>query len=200
MNIIYNYSIYNGNIIEIILKKYIKNKNYNENITLLELYNITQKSLNIVVANITTLEEELINYKTKPNLEVYKAIEMGLTIPFYIKPFRYNNHVYISGIFMNNFPICYCDMNETIGLITTNISNKCDNLIEFIMLIIYTIIRTDYKKHNNILEFENINDLNFNINNEEIMDSYNYGKLKMNTFINNRKWFKIYIKYKNIIK
>ena len=94
-NLIHNYCIYDGNIITDLIRKFIIDKKFDENITLLELYNKTHKSLNIVVSNLTSLEQELLNYKTKPEMTVVKAIEIGITIPFFTKPIKYNNEIFI---------------------------------------------------------------------------------------------------------
>ena len=184
LNIITNYGLYNGNYIENKIQYILESKNYNKNITLLELYNITNKSLNIVCINLSNSLEELINYKLYPNMEVYKLIKIGLTIPFFIIPFKYNNNIYISGLILNNFPSNYCNINESLAFITNNIKiHTYNNIIEYIILIIYNLIQLKYKIHNNIIQYNVTNDLNIFITLEEKLTDYNYGLKIMKEYI-----------------
>lgn len=184
LNIITNYGLYNGNYIENKIQYILESKNYNKNITLLELYNITNKSLNIVCINLSNSLEELINYKLYPNMEVYKLIKIGLTIPFFITPFKYNNNIYISGLILNNFPSNYCNINESLAFITNNIKiHTYNNIIEYIILIIYNLIQLKYKLHNNIIQYNVTNDLNIFITLEEKLTDYNYGLKIMKEYI-----------------
>jgi len=189
INLINNYGLYDETYVNNMVRKFITDKNMDENITLKELYEKTGKSLNIVVLNLSKMEEELINYKTEPNLEVYKLIRIGITLPFIFSPVKYNNNIYISGTPKNNFPICYCDIDETIGITYNNVlCINVNNIIELIVLMIYCVInrnKDDIDGMKNVIKFDNIDDLNFDITEEEIIMNYNYGKEVMDNYIKN---------------
>lgn len=188
LNFINNFGLYNGDVINNMVKKFITDKNMSENITLKELYEITGKSLNIVVLNLSKMEEELINYKIEPELEVYKLIQMSISIPLIFSPVKYNNNIYISGVLINNFPICYCDMNDSFGITYNNI--QCigvNNIVELIMSIVYCVINRNINKNEtkNIIHLDNKNDLNLYITEKQIIESYNYGKEVMDNYVKN---------------
>lgn len=189
INLINNYGLYDDMNINNMVMKFITDKNMDENITLKELYDKTGKSLNIVILNLSKMEEELINYKLEPNLEVYKLIRMSITLPFIFSPVKYNNNIYISGTPKNNFPICYCDMSDTIGMMYNNIlCVSVNNIIELIILIIYCVVNRnmdDMYDKKNVIKFDNVDDLNFNITEEEIIRNYNYGKEVMYNYMKN---------------
>lgn len=188
LNFVSNFGLYDGTIINNMVKKFITDKDIDENITLKELYEKTGKSLNIVVLNLSRMEEELINYKVEPDLKVYKLIRMSISIPLIFSPVKYNNNMYISGVLINNFPICYSDMNDSIGITYNNIQCiEVNNIVELIMSIVYCVINRNTNKNNskNIIYLDNINDLNLDITKEEIIESYNYGKEVMDNYIKN---------------
>ncbi len=187
INFINNYGLFDSNEFDSIIKGYITNKYYDENITLKELYEITNKSLNIVCMNLSNVEEELINYKTYPDMKVYYAIKISCSIPLLFNPVKYNNLMYISGILNNNFPINYYKNNveTTIGLTYINVqSNKINNILDLIVSVIYCLINTEIVESGNIVYFENRDDIEFKINEEQININYNYGKNIMEEYIN----------------
>lgn len=100
-------SLDNGENLERIMKIFIKNKGFNENITFSELYKINKIQFDIHVNNINENKLEIMNYKTSPNLEIYKAIRMTSAIPILFEPVEYNGHLYNDAGVADNFPISY---------------------------------------------------------------------------------------------
>ena len=89
------------------LKKCIKDKTGNENITfgqILETYKIT---LLIGVANITTSKFELFGPHTTPDIPIYLAIRTSCSIPFIFEPVVINGNVYCDGGLIDNLPITH---------------------------------------------------------------------------------------------
>lgn len=89
------------------LKKCIKDKTGNENITfgqILETYKIT---LLIGVANITTSKFELFGPHTSPDIPIYLAIRTSCAIPFIFEPVIINGNVYCDGGIIDNLPVTH---------------------------------------------------------------------------------------------
>ena len=89
------------------LKKCIRDKTGNENITfgqILETYKIT---LLIGVANITTSKFELFGPHTTPDIPIYLAIRTSCSIPFIFEPVVINGNVYCDGGLIDNLPITH---------------------------------------------------------------------------------------------
>ena len=91
-------------------------------ITFKELYKRTKKKLHIYCTNTNTLNKQLFNYETDPNLSVVDAVYMSSSIPFIFKPLRYNGIIYNDGAFVCRFPIVEAveesgyNTNEIFGL------------------------------------------------------------------------------------
>ncbi len=188
INLVNNYGLFDSDNFDSIIKGYLKDKQYNENITLKELYDITDKSLNIVCMNLLNVEEELINYKTHPDMKVYEAIKISCSIPLLFSSVKYKNLMYISGILNNNFPINYYENNvgNTIGLTYINVqSSEINNILDLIVSVIYCLINTEIEENDcDIVYFENRDDVKFKIDEEQININYNYGKNIMEEYIN----------------
>ena len=103
------FGIDNGIKFEKTIKLLIKNKLNKPNITLLELYNLTKINLVIVTCCLNKIKSIYLNYKTHPNLEIFKAVRMSISIPFYFTPVEYNDNLYIDGALLNNIPLEYLD-------------------------------------------------------------------------------------------
>jgi len=95
-------------VFQSVLEPIFKNNNLNINITLLELYEQTQKELYMYTINLDTFEIVQLSYKTHPNLDVITAVHMTCALPYLIQPVWYENNFYIDGGILNNFPINKC--------------------------------------------------------------------------------------------
>lgn len=127
-------------IIEIILEK----KGYDKNITMLELYEKTNKTLNICVSNITSAESEIINHETFPNFNLVYAVAISCSVPFYFTPKVIDKNIYIDGGLYNNYPINIFDndIENTIGcniLTSNNKKYEIDDIFSYLMSMMYSL-------------------------------------------------------------
>lgn len=95
-------------IFQNVLDPILKNNNLNSNITLLDLYNKTNKELYMYAVSLNNFEEVQISYKTHPDLDIITAVHMTCALPYLVQPVWYNNDYYIDGGLMNNYPINKC--------------------------------------------------------------------------------------------
>ena len=104
-NILSEYGLDNGKKIDFVMKKLISAKNLSENITLSELYEVTSKNLIITATCLNSQEAVYFSHKTHPDLELYMAIRMSISIPIIFTPVKYNGEYYRDGGCIDNYPI-----------------------------------------------------------------------------------------------
>ena len=97
LNFFNNYGLDDGKSFEKVVKVIINKKTNNPNITLLELYELTNINLILGTTNINNQKLEFINHITYPNLEVYKAVRMSMSIPILFTPIKYQDDYYLDG-------------------------------------------------------------------------------------------------------
>ena len=159
-NLIEHCGTINGDKVLFMYKSFLIHKNFNENITFLELFKITKKTLSIIVTNYNKCCEENINYLTNPNMPVAIAVRMSSSIPIIFNPVRYNDNWYIDGGLLNNFPIKYGDPKTTLGIhITYPKNNDFNHILDFISGII-TIIT--YQSNHKDVRPDNLNVIKIN--------------------------------------
>ena len=98
------------------LIKLLNNKLNIDNITFIELYNKTNKKLNIIGTNISKYEQVLYNYEKTPDFSVLDAIKISTCVPMLFKPVKIGDDYFVDGALSNNFPIDYCDPKTTLGI------------------------------------------------------------------------------------
>lgn len=81
--------------------------------TLLEFYQITNKTFVCVTVNLDTDETRYLSWETEPNLSVVDAILMSTNIPFLFRKIRYDGNIYIDGAFGNPYPVDLYDNGQT---------------------------------------------------------------------------------------
>ena len=111
------------------LTSIFKSMDINENITLQELFNLSNINLVIKVSNISKNKIEYLNHINHPNVEVKNAILMTTSVPIIFKPIKYNHDIYIDGAFSGNFPIEYAKKNKYHDYIGINIINRNNDKI-----------------------------------------------------------------------
>jgi predicted patatin/cPLA2 family phospholipase len=189
----------------------IINKNFNQNITFKELYNITGKTLTIVVTNITKGVAEYHNYINTPDLSVLLSLRMSINIPIIFSPIFYNDNYYLDGALLDPFPYFYnknIESSKKIGLwllekyeinfIKNNnanfigqITDSFNYTFELLKIIYINYIKQIYKKKpkNTIYIDYNLNNIINTFNNtiDEKKNMYNYGLNKCKKFFKNIK-------------
>ena len=87
------------------LKQMIKDKTGDDTITFKQAYDKYNIVLQIGVTNLTTMNFEIFNYITKPNLPIYVAIRASIAIPIMFEPVIFDGAVYCDGGVVDNLPV-----------------------------------------------------------------------------------------------
>ena len=88
-----------------LIKKCIKDKTGDENITFIQLKEKYKIELQIGVTNLSKYKFELLNSTNSPDIPIYKAIRASTALPFIFEPYVIGDDVYCDGGLLDNFPI-----------------------------------------------------------------------------------------------
>lgn len=137
-----------------LIKIVIKKKTNNPNITFKELYEITHKNLIITGTCVEKECVEYFNHIDTPDMPVYLAIRISISMPFIFNRVVYNNYTYIDGGFIEYFPIQYFEkISESLALGIENNSLHNTNLIQSVEKYIYKMICGLYRANQeNVLQ------------------------------------------------
>lgn len=145
------YGLDDGRIVSIFIKTFIRNAGLDENITMIELYNINKKILVSTVTNVNTNKTEFISKDTYPNMPVHIAIRMSMAIPFIFTPIKYNQYYYVDGAVSCNFPIKFYtnlqgqDYSDILAIALKSTSSEyINNDINSIDSYIFNIFKTTF--------------------------------------------------------
>ena len=197
LNFFEHYSLFSPTIIEKVIEIILNRKLKKKKVTFIELYNLTNKSLNVVSINISKGTEMIFNKENTPNLDIGTCILASCSIPGFLPPVKIDNMMYIDGFIMNNYPIDIFknDIENTIGIKITkgiyyepfNVKNYVHNLYTLLTRNRESINQELSKKlKKNIYLETNINELDVNITKEnkmkELNKSYNILKEEFKNF------------------
>tara|TARA_B100000700_G_scaffold281952_1_gene333074 strand:+ start:1184 stop:2149 length:966 start_codon:yes stop_codon:yes gene_type:complete len=177
MNFSNNFGIDNGNnflkLIKIIIKKKVKN----ENITLLELYKLTNKVLIITGTCLNNSDKKYFDYINTPNIKLYEAIRISTCFPLYFNSCRYNEKIYVDGALTNYYPASICEEDNFLGILINDTSQDDLEDIDDILVFIRCLFFINFKQYKQSLIEKykdrtivinlNANPLNFNLNIDE---------------------------------
>jgi len=166
-----DYGLDPGDKVIQLIKIVIKKKTNNPDITFKELYKITHKNLIITGTCVEKECVEYFNYIDTPDMPVYLAIRISISIPFIFNRVIYNNYTYIDGGFIEYFPIHYFDnVSQSLALGIKNNSLDNTTLISSVESYVYKMLCSLYRanqenllhtcKDNTIIYNTNINGLN----------------------------------------
>jgi len=149
-----NYGLDNGDKIVNIAKIVIRKKTHNENITFKELYVQTHKHL---VITGTCVEKETVEYFdhiNTPDMPVYLALRISISLPFIFNRVMYNNMTYVDGGLLEYMPIHYFkNIEQTLALGIKNNSTQTIDPIHSIDAFIYKLLCALYRVHqDNLLQ------------------------------------------------
>lgn len=161
---------------------------YPELFTFKTLYEFTGKEFCCVTYNYSLQKKEILHHTTTPDLCCLTALRMSSSIPFVFDSFKHNNHIYIDGGIVDNFPIQVAIKFHKYNIIGVVISShnekpKDNKIVTFVSnLIFIPVIEITkntiekYKKYFEIYEIPiNQHFLNFNLSITDIMEMFSDG-------------------------
>lgn len=189
VNLFTDFGIDDGILFEILIKCFIRNKLKRDNITLIELYNITKKKNIIISCNINKNKSIYIDHISHPNLKLVTALKMSTCIPFYFKPILYKNDLYVDGSMLCHFGINLFKDNdkEVLGILLKNnniIKKNNSSFDNYISLLLNMYINLNIYKNKNIIEIDYIyNVLEFSIKKQEKKNLIDIGYNKIYNYL-----------------
>ena len=144
-----------------LIKKFIINKHFNENITMKELFDKTNKMLIVGTTNLTYDKMEYISHENYPDIPVYLLLRMTSCIPIFFNPISYNDSYYVDGVMKDNFPIQLIpdnEIGETIGIVLQTSLDKYEiddmNIINYLThlyrVVVNEVIKNKVDKYKNL--------------------------------------------------
>lgn len=110
-------------------------KGYDENITMLELYEKTQKKFTITCISLGKKQVHYYNYLNQPNLPIYLSILMSSCVFGIFKPVFWEGDLYLDGGMCDNLPlsqISFKDYDKTLCIKTSAKTNVKDFTPDFV--------------------------------------------------------------------
>ena len=203
LNLYNKKGLFNIDIFFKLYEVFFKNNNIDKNITLKQLYEISNIELHIYAVNYSKFELEDFSYITQPDLKVIDAIYMSSTLPFIFEPLKYNNSYYIDGGIKCYYPLEHAlksdiSKNEILGIRIndTNFKNYIkddDNVVSYGFDIINKLIKQNinYEKKikNQIVIFSKKS------NSDECSDIINDPKKREEYILEGEKFAKLFYEY-----
>lgn len=197
-NFLSNLGIDSGIKIMTAIKTFLKERFDVDDITFIDLFNLTNKNFKVITTNYSTSKLEIFSHQETPNVSVLLAIRMSISVPFIFTPVKHNNHYYVDGGISCNFGLFYCNRETTLGLMFHNETkiNELDTFTNYFKNIckVFMLSSTqhlldfyDDKGGYNILKIicSQKNSFEFSINNEKINSLLNDGKESSEKYYNN---------------
>jgi predicted acylesterase/phospholipase RssA len=178
-----SYGFYSGKELLDLIKKIISTK-YNQNITFQELHKITNKKLIICVTDLKNHCIEYLNEEKYPNMKIIDAIRYAITIPFIFTIHPCNDNMFVDAAILKNISFYNFKPKETISILLKDGDDdkkyNIDTIEDFIKNLLICLKKNTINKFDdnfNILEIkiENIDILDFNLDNKKRKYLYNTG-------------------------
>jgi NTE family protein len=112
-NFLTSSGINSGEYFEDWIQHIIRMKTGTRYTTFTELYELTSIELVITGTNVSTGTTEYFSHKTTPNMTVWLAVRISISIPVFFKSVIYNDNEYIDGGVLSNYPIWIFDDPDT---------------------------------------------------------------------------------------
>jgi len=155
-----------------------------DDISLMDLYQITTIKLSVKVFNITESVLEFISHETHPELSIITLAQMTTAIPIFFKPVPYKDNLYCDGGFRQGYPYGYHPSPNYLGVkIKGGCGTEWMGEIPLVNTIFSLITGTEENKpkDNRIIEIEPQLGLNFDIDHttkQKVVDTSYYETLQ----------------------
>lgn len=186
-NFLQVFGLDSGTRITYVLKRLIEAKTNNPTMTLQDLYKLTGKKLILTTVCMNTMEACYLSYETHPDLPLYLAIRMSISIPLFYTPVRYNDKLYIDGGAIDNYPIQLFEdsLDDVLGVYLAeshDVLETIDNVEIYLHRVIQCLMegvtfnsKKGYDKYTINIKLENINFVDFSINSKKKRKMFKQG-------------------------
>lgn len=199
--IVTKYGLYKGDAFLEWMKDKIVKKGFSENATFTDFHNKGCRDLHVFATDLNTQSLKEFSFKTTPNTIVAEAVRASMSIPLFFEAWTFSNetpdnHLYVDGGMIYNFPITIFDNNgtpnpETMGLYLSNLSSKpvinslkYDHVLDYIKIVFGTIMDAqvvnfeedvEQKRRTAIIDNLGISATNFDLTEEQENALYQSG-------------------------
>ena len=117
-NLFEKFGANDGNKVMYVFNRLLLEKGFNSDTTLKSFYEKTKKKLIICATCVNECKVYYFDYINYPDLELWKAIRMSISIPLLFEPYKFEDKLFVDGGVVDNFPIQLLkdSLDETLGL------------------------------------------------------------------------------------
>ena len=176
-NLLVKFGLFSNKQIGDSISSFIRHKTDKNDLTLKELYDLTNITLTVKVYNVDKGKTEYLNYDTTPDIGLVKLSMMTSAIPYIFQPVKYNGDLYVDGGLKGHFPIEACKSKHYLGL---NVRGGTTNRENFSILKDLPILKFT-------MDLMNDRDNNIDPDDDKIFTYHINGGLNFSLDINQRK-------------
>ena len=104
-DLIFELGLFDNKKVTTIITTILREKYSKEDMTLKELYELTNIKLTVKVCNNTKSCVEYMSYENEPDISITLLLQMTTAIPLFFKPIKYKDWLYADGGYAGGFPI-----------------------------------------------------------------------------------------------
>lgn len=194
------YGIDDGEKFETLMKRLIKKKIKDPEITLSDLYLLTNKKIILTTVCVNTAKVVYLSHENFPDLPLYKAIRMSMSVPIYYHPVTIDKKIYIDGGCIDNYPInIFKDrLNQVIGLYVNENTKDIeiiDNTETYLLRLLECFMKgmsinaiKNFENNTINISLDSINFMNFDIDEAKKKEIFKAGyDAIINSYLNYKK-------------
>lgn len=168
--------------------------------TLLELYNLTGKTLIATGSNITDVKCDYLVYNTFPDISCIEANKITCCIPGVFQRIKYNGKYYVDGGISNNFPLRQIDDGnmKILGIVLsgTDLTVSDEHFTGYMYRVVATFARSNTElrcelagKNTTLIkcEYNKVSTFDFNLTKDQKMDLFIAGYKTAESYHNNHE-------------
>jgi len=103
-DLLFNLGLFDNAKVTTIIRTILRERWSTEDMTLQELYELTNIKLSVKVVNTTESKIEYFSYENYPDISIIILLQMTTAIPFFFRPITYKDNMYVDGGTAGGYP------------------------------------------------------------------------------------------------
>ena len=211
LHVMGKYGLYKGDVFLSWMKGLITKTGLNEDATFNDFKNKGCKELHVFASDLNTQGLREFSAGTTPNVIVAEAVRASMSIPLFFEAWEFpnnnpDNHVYVDGGMIYNYPLTIFDTNDTqnqntLGLFLSNLSGiqssndlGTGHFVKYVRSLVQTMLEAqvinfqhdpDEEKRSVIIDNLGISPTDFDLTDDQKQALFNSGKTYTQKFLDN---------------